>query len=566
MKYFVSLSSRTQEGFYHNSGTKYNQYDFRSNLDGNISKNVSLGIDVAGRMEDRNFPTRSAGSIFRMVMRGKPTMHAYWPDGTPGPDIEYGDNPVVVSTKATGYDRDKRYVLNTNARLNIKIPWVPGLSLTGNAAIDKTFSFRKVWQTPWYLYSFEGFDANNKPMLKKSQKGFSSPALSQSTQDAQNILLNGLVNYETDIRTNHHLKLLVGVEKITAKGEGFSAYRRNFMSSILDQMFAGATDQFMSNNGSAYTQARLNYFGRVNYNFKEKYLAEFVWRYQGSYIFPQDKRFGFFPGVSVGYKISEENFWKENVSFINSFKIRGSWGQTGNDLIDEWQYLSTYGLGGMRAQSWNAPLPFITNGNVENLALFETVVPNRGVTWEIANQSNIGFDATLLKNKLAVTADFFDYTRSQILWWRNASIPTSTGITPPRENIGKVANRGFDFSVDYTSSAGKLTYSVGLNGGYQKNKILFWDETPNVPEYKRSTGRPIGSGVYYKAIGIFRDDAMVSKYPHMANFKPRPGDIIFEDLNKMVRLTLMISTGLKSQTSQHLPVASLLAYIIKVST
>ncbi len=124
MKYFVSLPARRQEGFYYNSGTKYNQYDFRSNLDGNITKNISLGVDLSGRMEDRNFPTRSAGSIFRMVMRGKPNLPAYWPDGTPGPDIEYGDNPVVVSTKATGYDRDKRYVINSNFKLNIKIPWV----------------------------------------------------------------------------------------------------------------------------------------------------------------------------------------------------------------------------------------------------------------------------------------------------------------------------------------------------------------------------------------------------------------------------------------------------------
>lgn len=101
---------------------------------------------------------------------------------------------MVVSTKATGYDHDKLYVLNSNARINIKIPWVEGLSLTGNAALDKNFDFHKIWQTPWYLYSFGGFDANNQPTLNKSQKGFSSPALSESMKDNQNILLNGLVN------------------------------------------------------------------------------------------------------------------------------------------------------------------------------------------------------------------------------------------------------------------------------------------------------------------------------------------------------------------------------------
>src|SRR5205085_4231819 len=180
-----------------------------------------------------------------------------------------------------------------------------------------------------------------------------------------------------------------------------------------------------------------NYFGRVNYDFKEKYLAEFVWRYQGSYIFPENKRFGFFPGISVGYKISEENFWKDNLSFINTLKLRASWGRTGNDQIPEWQYLSTYAFGGIRAQSWNGPLPFVTNGGVENPALYETFLPNPNITWELANQFDAGFDAQLIKNRLSVTFDYFNYTRSQILWPRNASIPTSAIPRDmlPRENI-----------------------------------------------------------------------------------------------------------------------------------
>ena len=536
VKYLISLGKTGQEGFYYNSGTKYNQYDFRTNLDGKINKNISLTFDVAGRMEDRNYPTRSAGSIFRMVMRGKPTMTAFWPNGVPGPDIEYGDNPVVVSTKATGYDHDKRYVVNSNVRLNVKIPWVEGLSLTGNAAIDKNFRFQKTWQTPWYLYSFNGFDANNQPILQKSKRGFDSPALSMRTEDNQNILLNGLVNYETKFLTDHNINLLLGIEKITGRGDNYSAYRRNFTSPLLDQMFAGATDQFMSNDGSAYSQARLNYFGRVNYDYKQKYLAEFVWRYQGSYIFPKESRFGFFPGISLGYRISEEKFWKDKIAAVNSLKLRASWGQTGNDQIDEYQYLAMYGLGGIRAQTWNPALTFITNGNVENPALYETVLPNKEVTWEVANQANIGFDATLLNDKISVTADYFNYTRSQILWFRNASVPSSAGIQLPRENIGKVGNKGFDFSVAYNGKAGELSYQFGVNGGYQKNKVLFWDEPAGAPDYQRTTGSPMFSNIYYNAIGIFKDQAAIDKYPHLSN--ALPGDVIFEDYNKDGKITV----------------------------
>ena len=531
MRYFVSLSSRSQQGYYYNSGTKYNQYDLRANLDANVNKYITLSLDVAGRLEDRNYPTRSAGSIFRMVMRGKPNEIAYWPNGMPGPDIEYGDNPVVVSTKQTGTDHSKWYVVNTNAKLNIKIPWVNGLSFTSNAAIDKAINFRKLWQTPWFLYSWDGVTTgtDGTPVLERSQKGFSSPALQEWMMDNQNILVNGLLNYETDLLDDHHVNFLIGAERITGKGDNFTAYRRNFASSLIPQLFAGAQDEFMSNDGYAFQQARLNYFGRVNYGFQEKYLAEFVWRYQGSYIFPEDKRFGFFPGLSLGYVISKENFF-ENVKFIDNLKLRASWGRTGNDQIPEWQYLSTYGLGGMRAQSYNPPLPYITNGNVQNLALYETLLPNPNATWESAKQSNYGFDAVLLKNRLHVTADYFVYKRSDILWARNASVPGSTGLIGllPRENIASVSNRGFDFAINYGNTGGAFRYAVSLNGGYQKNRIDFWDEPAGRPDYQKSTGYPIGSTLFYNAVGIFRDQAAVDKTPHWSG--ARAGDIIFEDV------------------------------------
>jgi TonB-linked SusC/RagA family outer membrane protein len=539
MKYYVALTSRGQSGYYHNSGTKYNQHDFRSNLDANISKNISLGVDISGRMEDRNFPTRSAGSIFRMVMRGKPNMTAYWPDGTPGPDIEYGDNPVVVSTKATGYDREKRYVANSNFRLNVTIPWVEGLSFTTNAAIDKGFNFRKVWQTPWYLYSWDGAsrDANGQPVLIKGKKGFDSPTLSESMEDNQRILLNGLLKYERTFLTDHSVNFLAGVEKITGGFDSFSAYRRNFTSTALDQMFAGASDQYLTNNGTASANARLNYFGRVNYGFREKYLAEFVWRYQGSYIFEESSRFGFFPGVSLGYVVSEENFWKENLAAVNYFKLRGSIGQTGYDqvyfdnVLREYAYLATYELGAPGSA-------FISNGGANlNPTLFESGVPNANTTWEKAIQRNVGFDAELFQNKLSITADYFDNLRSDILWRRNASIPASTGMTLPPENIGKSGNRGFDFGITYNNTIkDDFTYEVGLNGGYAKNRIIFWDETPGRPDYQLTTGRPIPTDpynadneLYYQSIGIFKDQAAVDAYPHWSG--ARPGDIIFKDVN-----------------------------------
>lgn len=522
LRYFLLVGAKNQDGYYHSSATKYSQYDFRTNLDGKISEHVSIGFDVMGRQENRNFPTRGAGQIFWMTMRGKPHMHAFWPDGTPGPDIEYGDNPAVISTDATGYDRDRWYVLNNNLRLNINVPWVKGLSITSNAGIDKSFRFRKRFETPWYLYSWNGSSTNpdGTPLLVRGKKGYAAPNLFQESADVQSILLNAFINYDRTFADVHSLRFMAGSERRTGNGDQFSAFKRDILASSVDQLFAGADDEFQRIRGSGNHHARLNYFGRINYSYSEKYLAEFVWRYDGSYIFPESKRYGFFPGVSLGWRVSEEPFWQNNVDFISNLKIRGSWGQTGNDRIDEYQYIASYGL------HW---IPVVFGINQEQRTLYEARIPNREVTWEIANQSNIGFEMALLNDRLTIEADYFHNIRSNILWWRNASIPQTTGLTLPRENIGKVSNRGWEFNVAYQDQVGRLNYSLGVNGGYAKNQIEFWDEAPGAPEWQRSTGRPMNTGLYYQSLGVFRDQAHVDSYPHWSD--ARPGDVIFQDVN-----------------------------------
>jgi TonB-dependent starch-binding outer membrane protein SusC len=516
MKYFISMGAQYVGGIYKNSATSYKQYDFRTNIDGKVNKYIDVAFDVAGREEIRNYPTRSAGSIFRMLMRGKPNMPAYWPNGDPGPDIEYGDNPAVTTTSATGYDLGKTYVLQTNLRANVKIPWVEGLSVTMNGSFDKNILFHKKWETPWYLYTWDG---NADHVTTKGKRGLDTPQLSEDMSDGQRLSGNAYATYDKTISEIHNIKVMAGIERRSGFTDMFNAFRKNYISGAIDQLFAGASDQYMSNSGSANQSAYMSYFGRVNYDLNKKYMAEFVWRYDGSYKFPEDKRFGFFPGISVGWRMSDETFWKDNINFINDFKLRGSWGQTGNDRIDEYQYLATYGFQDGRSYVF---------GSSDNKLLNETKIPNPQVTWEIANQANIGFDALLLDSKFSLSADYFNNVRSQILIKRNASVPNSTGLSLPPENIGKVENSGFEGALGYHGESGDFQYDFGINGSYSKNKIVFWDETPGIPSYQQSTGRPMGSSLYYNAIGIFKDKAQIDATPHWAG--AQPGDVIFEDV------------------------------------
>ncbi|MFC5626672.1 SusC/RagA family TonB-linked outer membrane protein [Algoriphagus winogradskyi] len=530
VKYLTSLGYQNQDAYYKDAATGYKQYDFRINLDANINKYMKVGLGILAREEFRFFPTVGAGAIFRMQMRGKPNQPAYWPNGKPGPDIENGQNPVVITTNQTGYDNDKRDYIQTTGTLEIKIPGVEGLKFTGTAAIDKYIQTTKRWQIPWTLYQKgNGFEADGvTPVLVPSKRGPAEPNLNESNSNQLNILLGGVLNYDKTFNDVHTINLVAGVNRETIEGNGFSAYRRFFISTAIDQLFAGG-DLQKDNSGGAFNRARLNYFGRVAYNYKEKYLAEFLWRYDGSYIFPEDTRFGFFPGLMLGWVVSEENFWKNSLGkTFDFFKVRGSWGQLGNDQIGEYQFLSTYGFSS-----------YIVGG-AETKTLYETRVPNQAITWEVANNSNLGFEGQFLQGKIFFEFDLFYNKRTNILWQRNASVPQTTGLSLPAENIGEVENKGFDLNLGIRGGKGEFQYTASINGGYAKNSILFWDESPGAPEWQQSTGRPMGTALVYQYDGVFPDqqsiDSETLDYSAITG-NLRPGDMKYKDYNGDGKIT-----------------------------
>jgi TonB-linked SusC/RagA family outer membrane protein len=527
VKYFVSGGYNYEDGIFYNSATNYSQVDFRSNIDAKISDNIHISVDLSGRQENANYPgshgqgsNGGALSPWWGLNRQYPYLPAYWPNGKPGPDVEYGQNPVLITTNATGYDKNKTYIMQGDVKVDIVIPGIKGLSVTGEANYDKSILNHKQFEKPWYVYTWDGQtrDASGTPVLIKGERGVTDPRLWQSMTDGDNSTLRALINYSHNITEKHHFKLLLGTERTTGKSMNFNAYRRYFVSTAIDQMFAGG-DLLKDNGGDASHDARLSYFGRLNYDYKGKYLAEFLFRYDGSYVFPEASRFGFFPGISLGWRISEEDFWKNTLPFINELKIRGSWGQTGNDRIDPYQFAATYGFNGTYILNQNVP--------VNTSALLRT--PNPNITWEVANQSNIGMDGQMFSGKVSFSLDYFYNVRSNILWWKNASVPATAGISLPQQNFAKVSNQGFEVQVGYHNHLGEFKYAVTANIAYAKNKILNWDEPEGVPKYQQTTGHPMNSQLYYQAIGIFRDSAAVAKYPHWDG--ARPGDIIFKDVN-----------------------------------
>ncbi len=482
------------------------------------------------RREDRNYPTESAGAIFRMLMRGRPTEPEVWPNGKPGPDIENGQNPYVITTNATGYVDNPRDLTQINGGIEITNPWVEGLRLNLLGAIDKTNESSKMWQTPWMLYYWDrtSYEADGKtPLLEPAvRSNFSDPRLTQISRSVLNTNMTAMLSYDRTIGADHSLGIMAGVTREKFTGSNFSAFRRNYISAAIDQLFAGGSTQ-QNTGGSAYERARLGYYGRVQYNFKEKYLAEFIWRYDGSYIFPASERFGFFPGMLVGWNISQEDWF--NVNSIDYLKLRASYGQMGNDQVffnnqlQEYAYLATYGFG-----------QYPINGIVE-ATLMETVLANPNFTWERAKNWNLGVDGTLF-NKLDFSLEYFYNKRDQILIQKTGSTPASSGISTllPPVNAGEVDNKGFEFNFRYNAGRPDFRYSFGVNGGYAKNKVIFMDEVPGAPSYQLQEGKPIGAYLVYEADGVFKSQAEIEAntldYSAVTG-QLLPGDLKFKDQN-----------------------------------
>lgn len=535
-KYLVSLGYLNQDAIYKNSATYYKQYDLRTNLEFKLNDYITARLAITGREEARNFPTRSASTIFGYLMRGLPTYIATWPNGLPGPDLEQGANPVVITTGDTGYDRNTRDYLQNTGAIDIKIPGVKGLKLTGTASIDKYWRRNKRWETPWTLYDWDKktFEADGvSPKLKPYIPSGIEPKaqLREAQEDQLAVNLSALLSYDTTLKGGHNLSAIVGLTHEKVTNNGFFANRMDFASTQIEQLGFGDRERQTMGHENVYDRARLSYYGRLNYNFNEKYLVEFNWRVDGSYVFPQDKRFGFFPGISAGWRISEEHFFKNNISFVNNLKLRASWGQMGaeayyGDNLQEYKYLSLMNTGSG-----------VFNDKVFQ-TLYESDIPNYQFTWEVANNSNIGLDASFLRNRLNLELDYFYNKRTKVLTKNPGVIPQSSGIADnlPIANLGNLTNKGYEFKLTYSDRAGELSYNIGVNGGYAKNNVQYSSDPLNTLAYQQQVGKVTDSWLVYLYDGVFKDQAAIDAntidYSGVGlNGSLRPGDMKFVDYN-----------------------------------
>ncbi|PWK78424.1 TonB-linked SusC/RagA family outer membrane protein [Mucilaginibacter oryzae] len=540
VKYFVSLGTIYQDGIYKSGVTKYHQYNFRSNIDANVTKRLKVGLSLSGRQEDRIFPQIGAGDVFRSVYRAKPTIAAFYPNGLPTRGIE-GTNPAVAVTDIGGTNNNPKQVFNGILRGSYAIPGIEGLSLDGFFSIDKSYTFDKNFSKPYILYNYnKSTDVYEQNIVGGNNQ---KATLFESQNNESLITSNIKLNFTRKFGL-HDINAFVGYEQSQNHLEYFDANRYNYLSTQLPELSQGggaATDYLNSGYSSNYN--RRSVISRLAYAYDEKYLFEGQLRADGSSIFPSGKQWGYFPSASVGWRISKENWFKNSVTFFDDLKLRASYGSLGNDNVKGFQYFDNYILVNNGFVAYDPKVS--TNVIQPNVNLVKLANPN--ITWEVSRKLDIGINATFLHN-FTVEAIYFKQKRSDILTSRNASLPGSSGIvnpyndgnpnyTPlvPSENIGKVNSQGFEATLGYNHTGEKFSWGVSGNVTYAKSKIIFIDEAAGTLPYQRKTGRPLNTYLLYNAIGIFRTQAELDSYPHVPG--AQVGDLKYEDYNKDGKLT-----------------------------
>lgn len=510
VKYYLSGAYLYSEPAYKNTSYNFQTFQIRSNVDAKVTKDLTIGLELATRNEINNRSNYTTGSLFWEAYNAYPYLPDFYDNGLPGPGISAGLNPALMGRGDTGYAKSNDFYVNSKVSVDLQMPWITkGLYVNAYVAFDKKFSQWKRLDDMWHTYRYDPLTDEYNDIYDLT--GYQNIQLRQTSQKQDMLTIVAKLGYERRFK-NHNISAFVAYEQSSDGGENLGGFRKNFLSSYPDQMFAGA-DKDKDVWGSAWIYKRQHIFGRASYGYKDKYLAEITLRYDGSMNFPKDKRWGLFPGISLGWRISEENFMK-SVTFLDELKLKVSAGKLGNDKVESFQYLGDYELGNGAIFGTD---PQMVKG------FYLSRVPNPDITWEIATTYNAGFESRFFNSRLSFNAEYFYSERNNILVTRNASVPDYTGLSLPDQNIGRISNQGVEAELMFRDHAGDFNYFAGGTFTFARNKILFFDEAENMPEYQKRTGYPIDSYFLYPSDGIFQNNQEIKGAPHWSN--TRPGDI-----------------------------------------
>lgn len=526
VKYYTFLGYLSQDGMFKGDNTGYRRFNVRSNLDVNLTSDLTFSLDLSAIKDDVRQSNRPASEewFWMDFFDSTPTSHASFPDPTKVPHIGPGPFNAIINTHEDlgGYDKTYKNTLNGAFTVNYKVRPVPGLSAKLKLNYQQVSYDRKNWTKQNDIWDYD-YATDTYTLYGKSMP----TSLKQEFHKNQTITGQFSLNYDRVFNKDHSINGLALVEIIDYNNGNFSAYRENYVTSAIDQLFAGGTINQQA-NGSASVSGRASFVARANYAYRGKYLLEATARYDGSPNFPKNKRWGFFPSISAGWRISEETFIKNNLTWIDNLKLRAGVSQTGFDSVGAFQYLTGYKFEGYNVL-----------GGKEVPGLTTTGIANTNISWETMTLYNVGLDLSVLNGKLYSEIDVFYRKRDDMLGTRVVSLPNTFGATLPSENINSQSTRGFEVLIGHRGNFGDFSYDISANVSWSRSKWIHYDEPdytdPDDIRLKKKSGQWIDVYNAYKSDGLFTSQEEIDNLGYdmdgMGNTSLRPGDIKIVDIN-----------------------------------
>ncbi|GGF67399.1 SusC/RagA family TonB-linked outer membrane protein [Wenyingzhuangia marina] len=494
--YLFSLGYLDQDGII--AENNYKRYNFQLNFDSQIKKNLKLTANLSGYSANTEEPRHIGGDMTNMMnfaVRQGPIFAGKKSDGTYGYQDNYSPQAWLDSESFTNR-KNKLFLGGT------ELAWdfMKNFTLSGKVGYRYTN-----YRDKEFLSDLQ-FDANKYvgPNSLRVSSGFDNT-----------ITLQSLLKYAVNV-DKHSIAALAGFSQEEFHSEFVSGYRDDFPNNLLYEINAGSSSN-MQNSGSAGEWGLRSYFGRINYSFNDRYLFEVNGRYDGTSRFITDGRWGFFPSVSAGWKVSEENFLKE-VKWIDNLKFRASWGQLGNQNIGNYPYQNVIDLG----QNYTFGGSLVSGARLSTLS-------NANISWETTTVTDLGLDVNLFDGKFSMVFDYFDKITSDIL--DVVSVSGVLGLNPSTVNAGEVRNSGFEVLLNYQDKIGDVNFSISPNFSYTNNRVTKLSTGLN-QDINRGlfVGHSVNSTYGYVADGLFVDANDVANYPTQP-YAAEPGFVKYKDIS-----------------------------------
>lgn len=515
-RYMISGEYQDQTGIVINTSSL--RKAIRSNLDIDVSKKFKVGLNVYAFKKTIDQPALYSASntwdfdrsLLYQVRRGTiPTIPVKYSNGEYGTVDGVHPNPNFIAVNPvwganTGLNETKQYY--TEGKLFASYEFIPGLKWTSSMA-----QIHSEDTNTYFIPTYERYDSTGAVVALNINN-----SLSNSNSVWERYVFENLLNYDKTFG-NHQFNFLLGQTMQKERNDYMYAYIQNFPNNAITELDAGTANPQVQ--GNANEVGLLSYFGRMNYVFNDKYLFEANLRYDGSSRMPSSERYGLFPSFSGGWVISNENFLKDK-SALSLLKLRGSWGQLGNQEIGNYTYQQTFSTGH----------DYILGGNIAG-GLAISNLANSGITWETTTITDFGIDANFFGNKLQFTADYFNKTSSDVLL--RLPIPGSLGVNNgPYQNAAEVSNIGWELSAKYQGTAGDFTYFASANFSQIKNNI---EDIAGLENWISNgsinvVGQPIGAYYGFVSEGLYKEDEL-AKAPTQFGAPLRAGDIKYKDIS-----------------------------------